>query len=484
MASPVCYDNRWGIAVLYFSIITLFSLAFNSQAQILSEQALFNRCYSQITNTRPKKIDPLNQAVKSGQKKAITACLEVLAKANFNSSNNETISDINDPVAKNVLSTFHHLHSTWFYNKDFSTISWPGFAKDSQDLYDSSSPAFYMTRALFKPTALAKDILNSNENLVAVRTNMTPAAGPDSSHPLSDFIFSGFNFAATGDLLGIKVQSSVIVSTPKNTNIDLYQTLGGGYLGTTPYLLLNVGTINSGLGHLGYKTNGALQTHRKWGKAFFKDTLCRELPVVREEDVVGMVDPKSSVPFRTSTSCTRCHASHDRVSGVVRGLTIAYADIGNGDPTGLGQKKRGGNFPKFHPVVMAAETGWPAVADADYYRRPQNGVLYFRDYQGNLIDQTVTGVQDLASKVTELDDFYICLAKRYYSYFTGIDVDTGDIKDPTRSSVLTSQDERHRDTVISLGKKFKTHQNIQKLISDILNLDQYKKTDFGIKDGI
>lgn len=474
--------------IVYVFVSIFCQLAWSGD---LSQLALFHRCYTQITTLRASENDSLTKEVVAGTKTAAQACMSVLKKAKFDNSDQTQVVDVNDNISKKVLGNFHHLHSSWFYMKDFPVISWGGHNQDIKNLYDSSSPALYITRSLFKPGSQAKDILTSNDFLLPVRTNMDMPTGPGSGRAKVDYIFANasldnFSFAPVGELLGVKSVGANVVNYPAFTYgpngpagaVDLHQTLGGGFLGTQPYLLLNIGALSS---YEVFKSDGGLKMHRKWGKAVYRDTLCRDLPVVREKDVLSMVDTSSSIPFRTSSSCTKCHASHDRVSGVIRGLKVLY--VGRGDPgdPGLG---RGGNFGTFHSVTKNVESSWPVSSDADYYARPTKGVLFFRNYEGDLVNQNITSVTDLASKITEQEDFYICLAKRYYSYFTGIDVDTGDLDDPGHSNILSSEDLNHRKLVISLGKKLKTSQDIMKLIEDILNLDNYKKSDFGAKGGL
>lgn len=458
----------------------------------LSQLALYHRCYTQITTLRASDKDSLTKEVVAGTKTAAQACLSVLKKAKLNNSDQTQVIDVNDVISKKVLSNFHHLHTSWFYMKDFPVISWGGHNQDIKNLYDTSTPALYITRALFKPGSQAKEILTSNDFLMPIRTNMDVSTGPSSGRVKADYIFANeafdnFSFAPVGELLGVKSVGPNVVNYPAFTfgpngpagSIDLHQTLGGGFLGTQPYLLLNIGAISS---YDTFKTDGGLKMHRKWGKAVYRDTLCRDLPVVREKDVLSMVDASSSIPFRNSSSCTKCHASHDRISGVIRGLKVLY--VGHGDPGDAGKKERGGNFGTFHSINKESEPSWPINADVNYFSRPTNGVLFFRNYEGDLVSQNVTSVTDLAAKISDQDDFYICLAKRYYSYFTGIDVDTGDLDDPGHSNVLSSEDLNHRKLVISLGKKLKTSQDIMKLIEDILNLENYKKSDFGAKGGL
>ncbi len=455
-----------------------------AEAQNLPEVALLQRCYLQLTSQQISNTDPLFIQVSTGTLSAVNACSQILDSAKLTGSATMTLNSPNDSRAQSVLATFHRLHYSWFYSKDFPVISWPGHSDDMKDLYDSSSPALYYTRALFGNNVNASDPVTSSDFLIAVRSTMNPTAGPESSHPLSDFIFqTTFSFAATGTLTGIQAAASKALSFPANPiddpyrpagSIDLYATQGAGFLGTQPYLSLNLATISS---YTQYKTDGVVLMHRRWGKAVYHDTLCRDLPVVRESDAMAFVDTSSSAAFRTTAACAKCHVSHDRVSSVIRGLNILY--IGKGDPTANGVVNRGGNFAVFHTVTKPSESAWPSQPDADYYRRPQNGNLYFRNYNGELVDKPLTGITDLGAKIAQTDDYYICLARRYYSYFLGIDVNTGDISDPAAGITLGANAQIHRNNVIVLGKSLRTSQSLPQLIKDILKLANYRKVDFG-----
>lgn len=471
-----------------YSFLFCFLISTQVLSVELSELGLFHRCYSQITQSRVKSTDTLFHQVKNGDKKAISACLEVLNKADFTSNQNQTISDITDPVALNVVNNFQKLHASWFKYSDFSVISWPGHNFDLQDIIDPSTPSLYFTRALFKPGTLASDPITTTEALQAVRSQPELDIGPSSKHPKADFLFTNFSFVPTGQFLGVQAVSDIplVVSNDPLTGkpaavqfgqspIQINQTLGGGFLGHQSYGLLSFGT-NAGK----YQADGGLKMPRRWGQAVFHDLLCRSLPVVREEDAFPYVAPKSSIPFRVSASCVKCHASHDRLSAVVRGQHIVY--VGTGDPTSIGEKKRGGNFIQYWPVDQVAEESWPTEPDLKYSSRPNQGVLYFRNYIGQLININVSSVSDLGRQIASQDDYYICLAKRYYQYFLGINVNSGDLKDPAQiiiSNQMNELDHKHRETVIQLGIKLKNHQNLKTLISDILNLDSYRQIHFG-----
>lgn len=464
----------------------------DAQATVLSEKALFERCYSQISGLAVSRKSEAYQKVVSGNLKATDACLSILDKAKFVRREGQMIALNADAEAKAVLANFHRLHASWFEAKDFVIIDREGYARDVQNIYDSTTPALYITRALFGPMVQYRSIATESKSLRAFRTSMNPTKAAETGHRATDYVFDPpIEFAPRGELLGVQNSETMSFSFPDTPNpkpggrkagaMDVNSSIGGGLLGTNAYLLLNTIPMSTSAE---YKTDGAIQMHRRWGQAVFKDLLCRELPVVRESDVVGLVDPKSVVPFRNSSSCTKCHASMDRAASTIRNYKLFT--LGKSVTTDYGEQVRGGMFPSFHSVSAGAEVKWPTEADPDYYRRPPNGTFYFRTSSGDLIDQQVTSVADLGSKISDTDDFYICAAKRYYKYFTGIEVNNSDLADPYRTTVLTKGDLAHREIVMNLGKKLKSHQSLRTLISDILNLSSYRKSDFGqggVEDG-
>ena len=473
-------------------IIFMFNLYSHFlSAQNLTEVALFHRCYLQLTSQQVKPSDSLLSKVTSGLLTAADACGQVLDSASLIGSDKMTLVDPLNIQAQNVLATFNRLHYSWFYSKDFPVISWPGHSDDLKNLYDASTPALYYTRALLAKGVKASDPVTSSDFLQAIRTTMDPLVGPESKHKKTDYIFlTPFNFAPTGTLIGVQKAASKVLNFPANPipvpdnpgiqpyrpagSIDIYSNLGAGFLGTQIYLNLNLESISS---YSVYKTDGALLMHRRWGKAVFHDTLCRELPVVRESDAVSFVDPKSTTAFRNSSTCVKCHASHDRISGVIRGLYVLY--VGIGDLTPIDFQNRGGNFASFHQEISPAEKEWPTKSDALYFQRPATGQLFFRNYNGELVDLPLSGISDLGQKLSETDDYFICLARRYYNYFLGIDVNTGDLNDPVSGIILGANAKIHRDKVIELGKKLRTTENLNLMIKEIFKLPNYRKFDFG-----
>jgi hypothetical protein len=72
-----------------------------------------------------------------------------------------------------------------------------------------------------------------------------------------------------------------------------------------------------------------------------------------------------------------------------------------------------------------------------------------------------------------LDAFYVCAAKRYYQFLTGVSVNVEDIGAPGASQPTSAQ-MTQRDLVISLGRKLKQDQSVQNLIYRIIDSDAFK----------
>ena len=207
---------------------------------------------------------------------------------------------------------------------------------------------------------------------------------------------------------------------------------------------------------------------RRYGRDFFRDVLCRELPVVRKEDAAPFISSISSISFRTTGDCVRCHVSMDRAAAGVRNLRF----------NNIRGSGRTINTPYLRdPTRPSDEGAWPIWGDGTYDQKPPIGVLYYRDHAGQLVDRSFTSPAGLGRALQDLDDPYVCLAKRYYQYFTGFDVNISDLGDSDAPD-LSEGHRRHRLFVIGLGQRLKSHQNLTRLIEEILKSSQYRQSDF------
>ena len=437
----------------------------------LGNEAVYQRCYRQITSQVPPKDSRLS-AVISGTKDPISACLEVLDLAKISGSPVIKLQNTG-AQALAVLSTLHYLHTSWFENRDYPQVG--GFNVGSDyALYDISTPAAYYTRALFDPSNPVRGVLESSENLRVYRRNNDPASTYDEKGQKTDFVFGSATWlAGLGDILGFQITgpvplvwNSTIERQPASGVFNFGETYGAGFLGTQPYMMMNVREEN------GFRSDGTFKMPRRWGRALFHDALCRELPVIRKTDAFSYVDLSAKAGFRHTTSCAACHASVDPASAVIRGFE--YARLNNG------LKPRAANHVRLLTPTKGNAPHSPLASNPDYAETNPNGLLYFRNYKGQLINESVSNLPELGQRIAAQDDFYICTAKRYYKYFTGIDVPTGDIEDPAHPPV-SDADLAHRDLVIQLGLNLRSHQNPRRLIEEILRLSHYKDFSFSQK---
>ncbi len=450
------------------SMFNLF-MASGAEARNLSSLELFRRCYGQVTQKLPKHNDPLLLQVKSGTKTPVAACLEVLNHALFAGTGGNRLANTSDPLAVQVLNTFNQLHQSWFIAKELPTLDFPlGLLSTN----DPGEPSLYFTKALFSTGVPVSYVLTGNENLRADRVTNNPAT---STYGITEAqtVFAGspnYSFASIGSLLGVKPTGNLPVTAGVQTG-NLGATRGGGVLGSATYLLTTVSEP------IDFSANTATMP-RKWARDIFHDFLCRDLPVIRPADSVAFVSSLAAAnEFRKSAACTQCHASMDRMAAVNRNFKYhSIPQTGAGTPSFLS----GGLFVDVFPTNPALNGDeWPAVPTPGYNTRPTHGVLYYRDYTGVLVNKPVTSIANLGLTLSQSNDFYLCLAKRYYEYFIGVSVDIFDPLDPryrNKGDVMNT----HHQNVINLGLSLKASQSLPKLIQNILNLPIYRTSNSGV----
>lgn len=453
---------------MYRSLLILAALSGaasgEASAYELGPEAIFHRCFAQLAQERPARDNALLQSVVKGQVGAIEACLALLKSAELTADGSQSRLKSMNANGLAVLRTMHNLHASWFSHTSFPDFADSTLGDALGDLYDTSSPAMYVTRALLRPGTPYASVTTQAEDLVAIRSAGEPTMGAVTRKAKGSYVLSsGVDFAATGDLLGFEPADRTPIS---GTTFVQGNSFGGGILGSAPYLLA------TSPGSLDFKLDGAVGTLRRYSKAVLKDLMCLDLPALREEDAKPFVDPQSLVPFRTTAGCTGCHATLDQMAGVVRNLT--YKAPASSNP----QVMRGVFVDQASPSE-AAVPGWPSTVDPAYQKRPATGVLYYRDHAGNLVNLSLDGVASLGQALADQDTIYICAAKRYYRYFLGVDVDVGDPGNPAR--LLSSEGEmaRHRRNVIRIGQELRKSQNLSDVIGQIMNLPEYRMSDFG-----
>jgi|GEM_PF-1905084 len=251
--------------------------------------------------------------------------------------------------------------------------------------------------------------------------------------------------------------------------VNITASYGAGLIGTQAYLLGN--NDKSG------PVTGGTNAYRVWAKNVLSDLLCRTVPVLRSSDVLNLnlVQPSSNLPFRQGISCMQCHGSMDPMAGAIRQLRVGYAAYQDGS---------GGIGVKYYAPAAGVNTQ-PAAAypemgeDASFYKRPPDSGLLYRSYDGTLVSKSVTGLRELGQALAQTNDLYVCAAKHYYKFLTGIDADLSDLTDPINAPQLTDGQMNFRKKVIALGMQLKQDQSLRSMIRSIIASPTFINPDYG-----
>ncbi|MCB0363633.1 MAG: hypothetical protein KDD35_12980, partial [Bdellovibrionales bacterium] len=371
---------------------------------------------------------------------------------------------------------------------------------------DPDEPSFHLTRLLFYSETPFSSLVTDNRLIRAIRSSGVPRVGPrcqvnkdglqgptSGTHVLNGYygsapvpvngqadmpkLMPSIPFSQTGELLGLDNRTENLAFLIPSTalaavkEVNFFKTYGGGVLGSPAFIFNTLAKRN-------IKTNGELDMHRRWSVAVMTDLLCRDLPAIRLGDGSPyLVKNPDAAPFRKMNSCLQCHSTLDRAAGVVRSLSGVNAASGAFCNQAVKSKSDNRlyriNFPMVvHDWPTKASSGpvWPDLKDVDYYQRPSQGVLYYRSYDGKLINIGVSNLDEMGSALANTNDLYVCAAKRYYNMMTGISVSLSDINDPFNPIGLSEEDLFHRNQVIDLGLKLKKHQSLRELIRQIISL--------------
>lgn len=449
---------------------------------IATEILRYNRCYSHMARSVVPKNDERLQLIKTKAVTGSEACLHLLESAKLDDNgfvrknNNGTFVT----EAKAVFKTMNDFHRSWFPTYDFKSAVPDGdfLAIGNYTMFYNGETALHLTNALLGKNIPYSSIVTNSESFEAIRDDksngtMTIFNTPTSTQ-LSGLVCSDGNrgcgevkftprYVTTGDIIGLKPLASELLPN----SIEMRLSSGGGVLGTVPYLLLN-----SGRDH--FETmNGGVKQHRRWSKAVFSDLFCRDIPVVRSADAVSRVQASSNIPFRKGISCMQCHSSIDPLAQIQRNRSYDYS-------TSFPVNQGSVSYIKNHVVDQPQETVAQVEADDMFHKRPALGSFYFRTHDGKLLNQSVIGIEEMGDYIATVDDLYICAAKRYFQFFTGIDVpmfDSGDFSAPK----LSVKQSNYRKMVIEMGLELKKNQNLEILVNKIISSQAYITPGIGEK---
>ncbi|MDZ4660736.1 MAG: hypothetical protein SGJ18_03870 [Pseudomonadota bacterium] len=460
----------------------------------LSELALFSRCYAHLTQKSLPLSHPLRAQVKAGTLKAVDACMRVINGVQLIATqpNEGSLVNSNDE-AKQVLLNMNDFHRSWFPNDNIMKAI--PFLEDfnyQPYIHDEQEAGLHVTRVLLTNGLRFSEIVTGNSAMEALRSigpspydrnalNGDKLQQWSTSVPNAGATRVNWNppLVQTGELLGVRRLSlntekiNLVTNSLDGTEVaNRYfgspgplrpnEAHGGGIIGTPSYLLLNLGRPDTGA------SDGGLVMNRRWAKAVYSDVLCRELPAVRITDATPLIQTVVTAltpPFRKAGSCMSCHSSMDGMASVARNISYAtnsYVLFGGTVHT------------RKWAATQPAENGF-VDADSSYFQRPTNGKLYYRSYNGNLIDRQVSSLATLGEALSETEDLYVCTAAKYFQFFTGIKVNLQDPGD-TSLPALSSSEKSYRDIVIKLGLDLKNSQNLKALIQSIFSSDLYRSS--------
>jgi len=516
-----------------FKNITIFLttlISASAYSITLKDERLYYRCYGHFTKMRPSADDSRLKKIKAKQMSYIDACMEVYDMAKLNQ--NGSLVEKNN-ISISVLETFNMLHMSWFQDINVYNVSTGGVNMD-YFLHDGAESALHFTRTLFYPDAKFKDSITSDTTYLAERskgfntgayfpvTNNSPVYGSSKNttfigiNNLPDYETN--NALTVGKLLdpenkknGLHLQVGKLIGiTPMehvyandsyhcfyNTNTkviscpqewprytvdrpaNLTQSFGSGLIGTQPYIKINR--------NRNFQTDdGGIMAGRVWSKRLYQDLMCRDLPVVQQQDAVSSVDKDGNnyLPFRNTSKCMQCHVSIDTMAYSIRGLKLNK--LGHNP---IEQATVFYFLEQYEQNYLAEEAG-PVLglgagkaADSAFYKRPPRGALYFRSHDGKLIHERIQGLKgqtSLGEAIAKTDDFYLCASKRYFEFLTGHKINIQDITDPS-SIKYNAKEEKIYKYLLSLTTKLKSNQNVREIIKEIISSDVYKEADFDIK---
>jgi hypothetical protein len=490
--------KAWKSTLLAMSI-----LGFSSSADMLNNLEIYSRCYIRMVRDVPDPVnDPIYRSVAAGKTKGPDGCSQLFDLAAFNSSG--VLVNRRNPIARRILKTFNDYHRTWLQARTPTT-----FTNGSLLITDQEEAPLYYTRALFSKDPF-RSVVTLNTGLTGVRDQIlngppttsflaqrlvryTETAPFANSRDLilqyrhttleSDRFVSRVNsltvpndsVVQSGELVGVRVQPTIslpsvlltdsIVVDPSIapyrsrllvTSFVINRHFGGGILGSQGFLNANFNLARGGL------ANDVEIINRRVTSRIYSDILCQQQPTLTEADVASeyqsYVDRRSPYPFQTSKSCLRCHSSNDNAAFVLNHLFTFYGGGPLTQDYGL----------RFYTIgalpTLSSQVG---TAPIPFAFRPTQSLGAFLHYRENLskssspaIKQPVNSLADIGAKLATGNDLYLCAVKRYYKFFTGIDVDL-------TAKATKKIDIAHQNFVIKLGQELRSSQSARKILGEI-----------------
>lgn len=464
----------------------------------LSEGEIYKRCYSRLTdlvlNQQDERLKEVNEGIISGA----DACMLLVGNAT-KVKDGEVI--VQSEVGGRILLNFQKLHSYWFKEWNFFTAmsTWGTF-----EILDPTRTGLHFSYALFNPAYSLEDIFSGTNSFEVSRDSSVKSElliyrfKNEPRYKVKDYSFiyglsqkdgSYKNWNPTrvpaGKVIGIKKLGKnedilpIVVDSKDNQkeinpaaeikfNKSIHTGHGGGVIGDEAYLSLNLGQ------DLGKKMDGGKLLPRRWSNALVSEFLCRDLPVLKTEDVVQYVQSESSLPFRKSESCMRCHVTMDNMAGLVRNVQQTYSADAGGDGWIHSTHLRRFEIDKNLDFLKTAPD-----KDEHFYKRPYQALFKYRDIHDKLVERKISSLDELGEAILSLDDFYYCTSKKYLKYFTGVDIPMNLISKRKKSA----KEKVQLQVLKKISSDFKKTKSLRSLVRSIYETPYFKSLNYenGIK---
>ncbi|WP_417335015.1 hypothetical protein [Halobacteriovorax marinus] len=454
--------------IILFSILCLNSWGSNFNIEV------YQKCHKQFTNSRVKKNSEVIKLISKKELSAPKACIELIKRASLDE--NYQLKIVNKET-KAILKNIQTLHNSWFKLHNLN--------RETQDhsvtnVIDSNQMAYHYTASLLANNYQYSNIFTTTDTFWAVRegnennlfSNDKDISGErsridgsakrkwqvggveDNPDDYGARYFWKPKLVEFGELIGLrKIKEHLYFERlregRKLNKSSLTQNLFPGVFGSSAYLILN-------LGHDNQTTDGGNKLHRRFANNLFSDFLCRNLPALESEDI--QVIKKSKISFRKSTNCMSCHQTMDQLALLSTNL----------EPFNAGEVHTNAfTFRSIyqHPTPLQAEHRY-VDSDKDFYKKKHLAKLYFRDFQGNLINRDILAPKDLGLILKELDDPYLCTSARYFQFLTGISVNMNQFNQLTGNLKI-------KKTLMRLTSILKSEQKPMRVLEEIISSEFY-----------
>jgi hypothetical protein len=436
--------------------------------------------------------DPLLVRVKAGTLAAEQACLSLFDRGLFEAATGRLKSSA-DLESVEIVRTLHDLHRSFFQSRRFAGSGSGSSQLSTAVVKDMEEPALFFTRAALLAGTRVDSVLKLNSGLKGLRER--PATSKLNNFEAQRFArlpefpsYMSLSYAQppvgmalddneiveTGALIGVAATTPLRVpsmllprigdaalrtaTTNATTNVDLRKHHGGGILGSQGFIMSN---LNVPINRF---PEGESEINRRLTSRIYQDLMCHEMPTLETQDVEKDVIRGSQYAFRNDASCMRCHSSLDPLAMTYKNIVqfASARDVSVDNRVGM-------------PVVAMISVG--TVAGSTHFNlQPPTGQLRYRELlTGALVEHNVTNIADAANKIAAGKDFYTCAAKRYYKFFTGIDVPLRPL-DP--ASATFELDKVHQNKIVELANVLKNTQSVRTLFAEIFKSPAFKSSDY------